>query len=214
MTASNTQFGFDALLAETDTLNIANAFAKQTEHLPDTMDAAIPFHREQIKTHHQAMLECRFEDAVAIREDAHLLARKLSGNQSGILADDDAPGCVLSRACAADTNAMPLWGQDGSFVIDHGDIPIHIEIEGMFGIGAKHMPYAGFSARAVDVTKPFISETGYRCFLGCSVEAEMGMTPKDFVSRLLEHFIRDDLKGKLVTIAERYRKNAGYCPVS
>lgn len=207
MTASNTQLGFDALLAEADTLNIANAFAKQTEHLPDTMDAAIPFHQAQIEHHHQAMLECRFDDAIAIREDAHLLARKLNGNQYGILADDNAPGCILARACAADTNAMPLWGQDGSFIINHGDIPIRIEIEGMFGVCATYMPYARFSAHAVDMTKPFISETGYRCFLGCSVEAEMGMTPKDFVSRLLEHFIRDDLKGKLVAIDKRYRKN-------
>lgn len=122
------------------------------------------------------MLAGDFDTALAIRKDAHLLARKLNGGKVGILAGKDAAGCKLARETAADTGAIPLWGQDGTFKTHAEGMTLKVEMGGMFGIGATAMPYLGFSVRAVDTSKPFLSSTGYRSFLGVSVSSEQGMT--------------------------------------
>jgi len=206
MTYDNNQLGFDALLAETDATNEANAFAKETAHLPDTMEEAVQFHAEQIITHHAAVLECDFDKAIAIREEACLLAKKLNGGKNGILAHDHSPGCVLARECAAKT-AIPLWGQDGEFTVSINGIEIIIKMNGMFGIGGRYMTYQSFGASVADTTKPFLSDTGYRSFLGCSVEPEKYMTPDGFAKRILDRYIAHDLKGKLVSVSPRFRKS-------
>ena len=169
------------------------------------MEAAIAFHAEQIKNHHAAMLECDFDTALAIREDARLLAAKLNGGRCGIIANEHAPGCILARECAAITG-IPLWGQDGTFTTHINGIEIIVDMEGMFGIGSTAMAYLGFSVKAANFNKLFISETGYRSFLGCSVSPEKGMTTEGVVTRILNHYIANELRGKLVTISPRFRK--------
>ena len=47
-----------------------------------------------------------------------------------------------------------------------GNIPIRIEQDRMFGTGASSSAYPGFSSHAIDYAKSFISDTGYRSFLG------------------------------------------------
>lgn len=76
----------------------------------------------------------------------------------------------------------------------------------MFGIGATAMPYLGFSLRAVDPNKPFLSPTGYRSFLGTSVPPESGMTPEVFVQRVIKAHVATELRGKLVPINPTYFK--------
>lgn len=90
MSSETDQLGFDALLADAESENRIRAFDRETAHLPGTINAAIPFYRQQIDAHHAAMLICDFDAAMAIREEAHLLARKLNGGKPGILAHDDA----------------------------------------------------------------------------------------------------------------------------
>jgi hypothetical protein len=75
-----------------------------------------------------------------------------------------------------------------------------ITCNGMFGIGACDMPFLGFEVRAVDLSKPFVSSTGYRSFLGCSVSPEDGLTPDRFAARVIKAYIANDLRGKLVPI--------------
>jgi len=41
-----------------------------------------------------------------------------------------------------------------------------IELDGIFGITGSICFWPGFSARAVDYDRPFLSQTGYRSFLG------------------------------------------------
>ncbi|MBO6816381.1 MAG: hypothetical protein JJ891_16110 [Rhizobiaceae bacterium] len=195
---------FDTLLADTDKINEKQRFDKTVSHLPDTMDGAITFHRQQIAKHHQAMLDCEFDKAVAIREEARLLALKLNNNKSGIIAHENAPGCVLARKCASKHGTFPLWGQDGKFRIIVRGVSCAVSMNGIFGIGATSMMYAGFSVKAVDWARPFISETGYRSFLGCSVMPQEGMTPKDFVGMVIADYIDTELKGKLVAISARF----------
>ncbi len=197
---SQEQFGFGDLLADAAETNAKRAFDKETAHLPDTTEDAIACHKEQIVAHHAAMLTCDFDQAIAIRNEAHLLARKLNGGLPGILAHDDAPGYVLARACSAEPGNAPLWGQDGTFDLSVSGTECRVKFHGMFGIGATAMPYLGFEVRASDKTQPFISCTGYRSFLGCTVPPEDGMTPKDFAAKVIARHVETELKGKLVKI--------------
>lgn len=198
--SSQEQLGFGDMLADAADTNAKRAFEKETAHLPDTMEGAIACHQEQIAAHHAAMLACDFDTALAIREEAHLLAQKLNGGEPGFLAHEDAPGYVLARACAAEDGTAPQWGQEGCFDLVAAGASCRVTFRGVFGIGAIAMTYLGFEVRAVDKTQPFISGTGYRSFLGCTVPPEDGMTPKDFAAKIIAHYVETELKGKLVRL--------------
>lgn len=201
MTHHPDQLGFGDLLAEADKSNAERAFSKETKHLPDTWSEALRYHGQQILDHNAAMLACDFDTAFSIREDAHLLAKKLNGGDPGILADNDSPGCRLERACAANAGDVPLWGQQGAFKLIVCGVACRIAFHGMFGTGARYMPYLGFEARAKEGSRHFVSETGYRSFLGYSIPPEPGLTPADFVERVITSHVEDQLNGTLVPIS-------------
>lgn len=198
------QLGFDALLLDAAADNAARLFEQETAHLPEGWADALAFHRQQIADHHVAMLANDFETAMAIRNDAYLLERKLDGGKGGILAGEDAPGCKLDAQAQAAEGDVPLWGQSGCFEVEAAGMTARVEMGGMFGIGATAMTYLGFSLRAVDIEKPFLSETGYRSFLGLSVTPEEGMTTDAFVRRVMELHVRTELRGKLLRIDPKY----------
>jgi hypothetical protein len=195
------QLGFDALLADADATNRQRSLEAQSAHLPSDMASAVAYHREQIKRHHAAMLAGDFENAIAIREEAHALALKLNGFEPGILAGEDAPGCQLARSCAAQAGTLPLWGQDGCFVLCIAGMETDVIMHGMFGIGARWSVSPGFEVRAVDQAKPFLSETGYRSFLGLSMPPKTGESVPDYVRRAVEQYIKRELGGKLMPIS-------------
>jgi hypothetical protein len=148
------------------------------------------------------MLDGDFAAAHAIREGAHLLARKLDTDKCGILACDDAPGNVLAQACAAEPEMPPLWGQAGRFALHAAHMEIAITLHGMFGIGARFGDWLGFEARALHPDQPFLSGTGYRSFLGVSMPRETGVTPTDFARRIIEAFVSHELRGRLVRVEQ------------
>jgi len=205
---NETQLGFGDLLAEADAENTRRAFDRQTAHLPDTMPEGIAYFRDLIERHHVAMLIADEMEVAAIREEARHLARKLNGGDVGILAHEDASGYVLARETAADEDQVPLWGQTGSFVIEVCGVRFRIEMEGLFGIGS-HSPWLGFSAHAVDLDRPFVSDTGYRSFLGAWMEPTQGIAPDIFAAEIITAYVRRDLKGHLVKIHDRYRRTDG-----
>lgn len=200
------QLGFDALLRDADEDNIAHVFDRETAHLPCEWVEALAYHSEQIKQHHAAMLANDFEAAIAIRNDAHLLAKKLNGGNTGILAGQAAPGCRLDVQARAQDGEFPLWGQSGAFEVRATSVIAHVDMGGMFSIGATSMTYLGFSVRAIENDSPFLSNTGYRSFLGASVPPETGMTPIDFVRHVIEAHVEQVLHGKLVRIDPEYFK--------
>lgn len=200
---SGDQFGFEAMLEDAARDNAARLFDRATAHLPDTWEDGLVIHKEQITHHHAAMLEGEIDAAVAIREEAHKLAIKLNGGH-GILASDDAAGCRLGKTTAAKDGAVPMWGQDGCFSTEAKEMQVAVEMHGMFSIGATSMPFLGFSARAVDPSKPFLSETGYRSFLGVTVPPEDGMTTERFVQRVVAAHVEIELNGKLLHIDRKY----------
>jgi len=184
----------------------------RTAHLPSLMPAAILYYRELLQRYHASVLASDIAGTRRINEEAHDLAANLNGGtRFGIIAKDDSPGCVLERETAAPTGEVPLYGQLGEFILDVAEIPIRIEMDGIFGVGATFMGLPGFSAHAVDYDKPFISETGYRNFPGYRVELMPGTTPDQLVHQVISHHIADKeygLKGKLVRIGQEYSRRA------
>ena len=147
----------------------------RTAHLPSVMPEAILYYRKLLQRYHAAVLACDMDEAARIGNEAHDLAANLNGGtRFGILAQDDSPGSVLERQTAAPQGEVPLYGQLGEFFIDLAGIPIRIEMDGIFGVGASFMGLPGFAAHAVDYDKPFLSETGYRNFRAYRVEYALG----------------------------------------
>jgi hypothetical protein len=204
--ADPAQFGFDDLLIEAEAVNKAAALEKEFGHLPATMENALPFYRDLIDRHHAAMLAGDLDTVMRLRKEAHDLARKLNRGEPGILAGPDAPGCVLETLSAAEPDAIPLWGQTGSFMVEVKSVRVRIEMDGIFGIGSGYMPWPNFSVHAMDWGQPFISETGYRGFMGLNAVLEPGLTAETFVTGVLEAHIAGSLKGRMVAIEPRRRK--------
>lgn len=194
------QLAFDALLAQTETANEARIRDRQYGHLPATMEDALPFFRELLVQHHTAMVAGDTNAVAQLRKEAHNLATKLNNYEPGIIADDDSPGSVLERLTCAEDGQVPIWGQTGSFEIKHKKMRVRIEMEGLFGIGATFVSWLGFSAHAVDKTKPFMSETGYRSFLGSGGPLRAGYTPDTFVQAVIADYVDRSLRGRLLKI--------------
>lgn len=211
MKPRDTQLGFDALLADADRANHERAFERETGHLPSTMAEALPFYRCLIERHHAAMLAADVAEAMRLREEAHKLAYRLNGGNPGILADADAPGCALERKTAAPIGAVPLWGQQGDFRIEIGRMQVRIEMDGMFGICATVSVWPGFSARAIEFDRPFLSETGYRSFLGLHHgELAPKLTPDAFARDAVSAYVRHELRNRLVAIEPQYRERSTF----
>jgi hypothetical protein len=202
------QLGFDSLLASAETANQTRQEERACAHLPGTMDEALPFFRELIDRHHRAMLASDAETVRQLREEAGQLALKLNGFDPGILADDDAAGCALDRATAAPPGTVPRWGQGGTFEITCDGMRVSIEMDGIFGIGASSMVWLGFAAHAVEWDRPFLSETGYRSFLGVGGTLQPGFTPATFAAAIIAAHVQHELKGKLLLIKPEYRRDA------
>ncbi|WP_028033959.1 hypothetical protein [Chelativorans sp. J32] len=92
-----TQLGFDSLLTSAAEENRNREFARETAHLPSTMPEGLAHYRLLIRQHHAAMLAADGEKVMALRREAKFLARKLNGGDTGILADEDSAGNVLTR---------------------------------------------------------------------------------------------------------------------
>lgn len=194
------QLSFEAMLFAAEDDNHRRRLDRETGHLPGTMDEALPFFRELLSRHHERMMAADVEAVMALREEAHRLALRLNGGEPGILAGPDASGCVLACQTASEARAVPIWGQCGSFVIEACGMRVRIELEGVFGIGASFAWWPGFSTHAVEFGAPFLSETGYRSFLGIHADPCADLGPAEFCARVIEAHVKGALKGRLRTI--------------
>lgn len=202
------QLGFDALLADAETESRARRFERDTAHLPDTMEMALPFYRDLIDRYDDAVMAADVHEAKRLAEEAHNLALRVNGGEPGILAHDDAPGYVLARETAAPQGTVPLWGQEGQFVIHVDGMRVRIELDGLFGICTPQFFWPGFSAHAVDWLAPFLSPTGYRSFLGIHADPQPNLLPDEFTGKVITRYVRGELKGKLVDIGRDYCERA------
>jgi hypothetical protein len=205
---TNRQLGFDALLADAEADNRARKLARETACLPSTMVEALPFFHGLLERHHAAMLAGDTGAAMTLRKEASNLALRLNGGKPGILADEDSPGRVLERESAALPGVVPLWGQRGGFIVTVAGMRVRVEMDGVFGIGAGFGFWLGFSAHAVDWDRPFLSETGYRSFLGIPAPAAPGLTPERFMTEVIAAHVTRELKGRLRAIEPGFREGA------
>lgn len=189
------QLSFAALFEEA-------AFEQKTSHLPAAMAEALPFFRRLIERHHAAMIGADFVLAQAINDEAHDLAVKLNHGDPAILADDDSPGSVLENETRAPSGEIPLWGQVGDFIVEGKGMKARIEMEGIFGLAASPIP--GFCAQAIEFDKPFLSETGFRSFLGERARPAKGMLPNEFAAAVIGAYL-ERRKARLFNIEDRYR---------
>lgn len=200
------QLGLDALMEKADADNVTRRFDRETGHLPSNYDAAIPFYRGLIEQHHAAMVAADADEMMRLREEAYHLALRPNGGEPGTLANDDSPGYVLARSTRAVPGTFPLRGQEGDFLVTVGTMRVRIVMNGMFGIASSTCYWPGFGAYAVDQDRPFLSEAGFRSFLGIHADLRPGLTTEKFAHKVIETYVAQELKGKLHTIKPQYRK--------
>lgn len=198
------QLGFDDMLAAAEAENEARKFERLTAHLPGTMQEALPYFGDLLECHNAAMLAADVDETMRLRDEADLLARKLDTESRGILAHENAPGKVLKRKTAGAPDTVPIWGQRGEFTIEAAGMRVRIEMEGVFGICSGLSYWPGFAARAVDLDRPFLSETGYRSFLGIHGDPVPGMTPDGFAAEAIANYVTSQLKGRLLAIDPKW----------
>jgi hypothetical protein len=81
-----------------------------------------------------------------------------------------------------------------------------VEMEGIFGVASNVCHWLGFSARAVEFDKPFLSETGYRSFVAVGGAPEAGFTPDRFAREVISAHVQQSLTGRLVAIKPECRE--------
>jgi hypothetical protein len=202
---SPSQLGFDDLLTSADEQNRTRQGERETGHLPSTITEALPFYRGLIEGHHAAMLAADETEAMRLKEEAHMLAKRLNGGQPGILAGEDAPGCVLEREAAAPVGVIPLWGQRGDFCVTLASMRARIEMDGLFGL-CSFTVWPGMQVHAVDYDRPFLSGTGFRRFLGITAELVPNLTPDAFATGVIASYVASHLKNRLVPIGGEHRR--------
>ena len=184
---------------------------QKTAHMPETMEEAIPFFRGLIEKFHAALMVSDFEEAKRVSKEADDLAYKLNGNNPGIKAGPEAPCSVLEKATMAAAGTVPRWGQEGDFIVAIGTMQVRIEMDGIFGIGA--MPVPGFSVHCVEPDRPFLSETGYRSFLGHQPQSmPNGTTPDAFVTEIIKVYMAREMKKGPVAVKPEYRERFAPLP--
>ena len=81
---------------------------------------------------------------------------------------------------------------------------VRIEQDGMFGVSTGSMFWLGFGAHAVDHQRPFLSETGYRSFVGSHPDVVPGITPDVFAPEMIQAYVNRECKGRLRRIERSY----------
>ena len=168
---------------------------QETAHLPSEIEHGVAHYRGMLEKHNAAMLAGDEKGAASIQKEAVRLATKLNDGEPGILGGPEAPGYVLMNATAAPPGSVPTWGQKGEFNVRVGDMPVHIRMDGMLGIGRHCAIWPGFDATVVEPDKPFLSETGYRSFIGVHAKLVPGLTPDAFAREVVQHHLKTECKG-------------------
>jgi hypothetical protein len=202
-----TQLGFDDLLAQTESDNEIHAIRRKYPGLPSSWDDAIPHYFKLLDRCNAAFLVADLDAIKRVYDEAETMAIMLNGRTHGLTARDGA-GTRLAEKTRAPPGTIPLWGQQGEFVIEAAGISVRMDTDGIFGIATRYVFMPGLGAHAVDWDKPFISETGFRSFIGYSADLEPGVTIDAFARALIEHHVANALKGRLVRIQDEYADRA------
>lgn len=84
---------------------------------------------------------------------------KLNGcTHAGSFRNDKSAGRVVEDHCRAQAGIVPMWGQSGSFVVTVDGVRCWVDFARGFGSAID----CHYDFHAVDLDRPFFSETGYR----------------------------------------------------
>jgi len=181
-------------------------------HFPAASDeaACIRFHADILSRYDAAMMRADTAAAVAVIEECELFLDYVyepHADQRGVCYAD--VNDQLSKANSAPDGTVPKWGQEGSFTITVGSVPVRIEVDHLCGLGMfgeNLLPH--FSIHIVDKHRLFLSHTGYRSFFCTMHDTEPGVTIAEAIGRILRQYVQKEMKGKL----ERYDPFKGYSP--
>lgn len=158
--------------------------------------------KQAAEKYHDAVLAGHIE-ALDQAEDAYCaLVYKLNGDTLfGCKADDDSAGHVLARAVAAQPGQVPSWGQAGEFLLEVEGLRVWVRLP-------HHMlgNHRFCDLCAVDLDKPFISETGYRS-VNLSATSSIGESVDQTVRRVVLDLMQAE--GKLKSIEGEYVERRG-----
>ena len=185
---------------------------QRTQHFPLASDgpACVSFYGSLIQRFDAAMMQADTAAALGAKAECKLFLDHVYApyKDSRGLCQNDVTRQLASSYRAAD-GEVPRWGQEGSFTLTIGSVPVRIEVEHLCGLGMYRenlMPH--FSIHIVEKHRLFLSHTGYRSFFPMLTSTEIGMTVADAVGRILRVYVQDEMKGKL----EKYDPYKGYSP--
>lgn len=180
--------------------------ARLAAAMPSDPAALLDVAADAVRALHAAVLASDGDAAAAADDCYEAVIWKLNGGRFfGCLADEDSAGRVVERHCRAAPGAVPLWGQSGAFVVTVNGMRAIVEVSDRIGsrIGTNHV---SFEFHAVDLDRPFISETGYRSHYN-SLRA--GFTVDQVAAAILAEL----QKGKPKLIEADYRDRLAADPV-
>lgn len=174
--------------------------AELAASMPTDQAGLLAVARAAVDELHASVMAC--DDAAAELATSRYEAAiwKLNGGTFfGCQGSPEAAGVVIDRHCSAAPGDVPCWGQAGQFLIEVDGRRALVEFGGGIGTMGSH-----FAFNAVDLDKPFISETGYRSHFdrlrgGMTVDAVATAIFAAFLKekrpRLIEQESRDRLAG-------------------
>lgn len=143
--------------------------------------------RLYLEVFHQAILVGDKRRAKAGALQYENLVRELNGGSHvGSYANELSPGCLLKNQLEAPDGSVPMWGQQGEFIIALPSIKARVRCE---DTPRCTQPVVCFSLHALDPFEPFVSETGFRSIM---VEP-WGMTVDAAVRSELERLVGESL---------------------
>ncbi|MDA8232772.1 MAG: hypothetical protein M0006_15685 [Magnetospirillum sp.] len=171
--------------------SVADRRAQATAYaidLPDDEGALCEIARAALDDYHAAVLAN--DDSAIVRAHKAYAAcvYRLNGNTSfGCYGGDGAAGYRVRDYCAAPDGTAPMWGQYGRFLVDIGRVRAVVTHNGFAGaFGSEYRTH--FEFRALDLNRPFISQTGYLSHFTTIPE---GGTVADHAAEILATSARD-----------------------
>ncbi|KVX69129.1 hypothetical protein WT34_24455 [Burkholderia stagnalis] len=157
--------------------------SKLAAQMPDDRAGIIAEAQAAIDALNDAVLASDGEAAEAAESRYEAAVWKLNGRTFfGSMAGPESGGIIAREACSAAPGTVPKWGQSGEFVATVDGMRALVSVTDGFSVRRAH-----FEFRAVDLDRPFISETGYRSHVAAPCG---GVTVREAVEATLAAMIR------------------------
>jgi hypothetical protein len=175
--------------------------AELAASMPTDRAGLLDLARAAVDELHAGVMACDDAEVERATSRYEAVTWKLNGGTFfGCQGGPEAAGCVIDRHCSAAPGDVPCWGQAGQFLVEVEGLRALVDFGGGVGVMGSH-----FEFNAVDLDKPFISETGYRSHFD---RLRGGMTV-DAVAAAIFAAILKEKRPKLIEPESRDRL-AGY----